>query len=96
VALGGRHREITGELSAWVAEQPLRENTVAKYMLALYRSGRQADALAAYHRARTLLARELGLDPVANLRRLHQQILTGDPELDLCGTGGRDGALRRV
>ncbi|HLX48156.1 MAG TPA: tetratricopeptide repeat protein [Streptosporangiaceae bacterium] len=88
----GRHHEIAGELAAWAAGQPLRENATAQYMLALYRCGRRADALAAYHRARTLLATELGIDPGAELRRLHQQILTGDPELNLVVPEGRSSA----
>jgi len=81
----GRHADVIGELEALTAAHPLRERVWALLMLALYRSGRQADALSAYQRARELLADELGIDPTADLRILQEQILRHDPELDLDG-----------
>jgi WD40 repeat protein/DNA-binding SARP family transcriptional activator len=79
----GRHRELVAELEGLVREQPLRERLWAQLLLALYRSGRQADALLAYQRARSVLVEELGIDPGAELRRLHAAILAQDPGLDL-------------
>jgi YVTN family beta-propeller protein len=79
----GRHRELVAELEGLVREQPLRERLWAQLLLALYRSGRQADALLAYRRARKVLVEELGIDPGADLRRLHTAILAQDPALDL-------------
>ncbi|WP_051468809.1 AfsR/SARP family transcriptional regulator [Actinomadura oligospora] len=73
--------DVVGELSGLVVDHPLRESLWALLMLALQRSGRQADALAAYERVRHVLAEELGADPGPELRRLHHQILTGDPAL---------------
>jgi DNA-binding SARP family transcriptional activator len=78
----GRHAELVAELRRLVAEHPFRERLSAHLMLALYRSGRQTEALAAYRDARTLLADELGLDPGAELRRLERQIFAQAPELD--------------
>ena len=78
----GRHDDVVAELEALVAEHPHRERLHGLLMLALFRAGRQADALAAYRRARAALG-ELGLEPAAALRRLERQILTQDPELDL-------------
>ena len=77
----GRHAELASELAGWCAAEPLRERFAALRMLALYRSGRQADALAAYQQARRMLVDELGVEPGEELRRLHQQILTRDPAL---------------
>ncbi|WP_242434059.1 AfsR/SARP family transcriptional regulator [Streptomyces sp. CB01580] len=77
----GRHGELIPELIAEIASHPLREGLRAKLMTALYRAGRQADALAAYRAARATLAEELGLDPCAELQRLHQALLTGHPSL---------------
>ena len=71
----GRHAEVTGELECLVAEYPLRERLWRLLVLALYRAERQADALAAYRRARALLAGELGLEPGEELRRLEQAVL---------------------
>jgi DNA-binding SARP family transcriptional activator len=79
----GRHRELVAELEGLVRDQPLRERLWAQLLLALYRSGRQADALLAYQRARSILVEELGIDPGAELRRLHAAILAQDPGLDL-------------
>jgi DNA-binding SARP family transcriptional activator len=79
----GQHRELVAELEGLVRDQPLRERLWAQLMLALYRSGRQADALLAYQRARKILVEELGIDPGAELRRLQAAILAQDPGLDL-------------
>jgi len=78
----GRHHEVVGELQAAVAEHPLREGLRAALMLALYRSGRQADALAAYQDARRRLGDELGLDPGPELRELEAAILRQDATLN--------------
>ena len=79
----GRHVELVGELESLVAAHPLQERLRALLMLALYRSGRQADALELYRATRTLLADELGLDPSSELQRLERLVLTHDAELDL-------------
>jgi len=86
----GRHAELIGELEATVASYPLRERPRAQLMLALYRSGRQADALRAYQAFRSCLIDELGLEPSASLQRLEDDILLNKPELDW--TGNRDEA----
>ncbi len=78
----GRDAELVGELEALVAQHPLRERFRALLMLALYRSNRQADALAAYRDARGRLVEELGIEPGADLRELEQAILRQDPALD--------------
>lgn len=77
----GRHVELIPELRDLAAAHLLRENLHGQLMLALCRSGRQAEALAAYRNVRDVLAEELGIEPAAALRRLHQQILAGDPGL---------------
>jgi DNA-binding SARP family transcriptional activator/WD40 repeat protein len=79
---GGRHREVVVELDALVAEEPLRERLHAQRMLALYRSGRQADALEAYRQARRTLVEHVGVEPGPELRRLQEAILAQDPALD--------------
>ena len=79
----GSHRALTGELEALVGEHPLRERLRGQLMLALYRSGRQADALDAYQKGRRILVEELGIEPGRELRELHQQILRQDWRLDL-------------
>ena len=79
----GRHAETVAELESLVAEHPYRERLHGQLMLALYRAGRQADALAAYRRARELLVDELGLDPGRELRELEAAILAPSPSLDL-------------
>lgn len=76
-----RTSDLLTELPGLVAEHPLDERLAAQFMLALYRGGRQADALRHYERVRTLLAEELGADPGPELRRLHQRILSSDPGL---------------
>ena len=78
----GRHAELVGELEALVGEHPLRERVRAQLMLALYRSGRQAEALAAYQEARRVLDEELGIEPGRFLRELEMAILKQDPSLD--------------
>jgi serine/threonine-protein kinase len=79
----GQHSRLVGELEALAREHPLRERVWGDLMLALYRSGRQADALEAYGRARAVLAEELGIDPSRRLQRLHEQILAQDPTLSV-------------
>jgi DNA-binding SARP family transcriptional activator len=79
----GRAAEIIGELEAAVAEAPLRERRWGQLMLALYRAGRQGEALGAYQRARSLLADELGVDPGPELRRLEAAIVAQDASLDI-------------
>jgi DNA-binding SARP family transcriptional activator len=74
----GRHEPLVQQLRELVAEHPLRESFRAKLMLALARSGRRAEALAAYREARKTLAAELGIEPGPELRTLHEQILAGD------------------
>jgi DNA-binding SARP family transcriptional activator/tetratricopeptide (TPR) repeat protein len=74
--------DVVGELEALLAEHPLRERLRGQLMLALYRSGRQADALAAYRDARRALVDELGIEPGRDLRDLEQAILRQDPRLD--------------
>jgi DNA-binding SARP family transcriptional activator/WD40 repeat protein len=83
----GRRGELVGELDALVSAHPLRERLQAQLMLALYRAGRQADALEAYRAARRHLAEELGVEPAASLRRLEQAILEHDASLEATATG---------
>ncbi|MGW4563981.1 BTAD domain-containing putative transcriptional regulator [Streptomyces sp. NPDC004561] len=77
----GRHEAVLDELDTLVVEHPLREALRGQFMLALYRAGRQADALAAYQDLRHRLAEELGIEPGPPLQRLHQQILRADASL---------------
>ena len=79
----GRHAEVVAELEALAAKHPLRERMRAQLMLALYRCGRQADALAVYQSARRELVEELGIEPSPSLRELEQSILRQDPSLEL-------------
>ena len=74
----GNHTEVVGEVSAAVAEHPLRERLAGQLMVALYRCNRQADALKAYQALRDRLVEELGSDPCADLRNLHASILRGE------------------
>jgi DNA-binding SARP family transcriptional activator len=78
----GRHAALVPELEALIAEHPLRERLRAQLMLALYRSGRQADALAAYRDARGVMQEELGLEPSRVLSELERSILQQDSSLD--------------
>ena len=79
---GGHHREAIGELERLTAEHPLRERLWSLLLIALYRAGRQSDALGAYRRLRTTLVEQLGIEPGPQLRELHERILRQDPELD--------------
>jgi peptide/nickel transport system substrate-binding protein len=88
VALG-RHVEVVPELEALVREHPLRERLRELLMLALYRAGRQADALAVYQDARSTLVGELGLEPGQSIRDLEQAILRHDPRLGLAPVAAR-------
>jgi DNA-binding SARP family transcriptional activator len=78
----GRHAAVVGELETLVAEHPLRERLRAQLMVALYRSGRQAEALEAYQAARRTLVDELGIDPGRALQELERSILLQDSSLD--------------
>lgn len=77
----GRHHQLVGELGRLVDEHPLRERLRGQLMLALYRSGRQAEALDTYRANRAMLVEELGLEPGEALRLLENAILSGDPAL---------------
>jgi DNA-binding SARP family transcriptional activator len=81
----GRHERAVADLSALVDEEPLRERPRRLLMLALYRSGRQADALASYREGRRLLVQELGIEPSAALQELERAILRRDPSLESSG-----------
>jgi len=78
----GHHARVVAELESLVAEHPFRERLRALLMVALYRSGRQADALEVYRSGRRLLNAELGLEPGEELRRLEQEILTHSPAIE--------------
>ncbi|MBP2329744.1 DNA-binding SARP family transcriptional activator [Kibdelosporangium banguiense] len=82
LALGG-HATAIGELEFLVSQHPFQERLWELLILALYRAGRQADALTAFQRARTTLIDELGIEPAPRLRQLETAILTADPKLDL-------------
>ncbi len=78
----GRSRELVSELESLVRQHPLREELTGQLMLALYRSGRQAEALRSYTSLKARLVEELGVDPSAALRRLNDQMISGDESLD--------------
>ena len=78
----GELGEVIGELERLTTRHPLRERFWEQLMLALYRTGRQGEALGAYQRAREILADELGIDPSPELRKLHERILAQSPDLD--------------
>jgi WD40 repeat protein/DNA-binding SARP family transcriptional activator len=78
----GRHQEIIGEIEGLLAKHPLRERLHAQRMLALYRCGRQAEALEAFRDARRLLVEEIGVEPGTDLRGLQEAILRHDPALE--------------
>ncbi|MCB8957035.1 MAG: winged helix-turn-helix domain-containing protein [Nocardioides sp.] len=84
----GRHLEVVGDLEPVVAADPTLEALAGLLMVALYRSGRQADALEVYTRTRTVLDESLGLEPSVSLRSLHERVLRQDPSLG----GGSDAA----
>jgi WD40 repeat protein/DNA-binding SARP family transcriptional activator/energy-coupling factor transporter ATP-binding protein EcfA2 len=79
----GHEAELIGELQHLVAEHPTRERLAGQLMLALYRCGRQADALTAYREARHTLVERIGVEPGPELRRLHEAILHQDPSLEV-------------
>jgi DNA-binding SARP family transcriptional activator len=85
----GRHAALVGELEALVVEQALRERLRGHLILALYRSGRQSEALAQYQATRRMLTGELGLEPSPELRELVRMILAHDPGLEAPPTGAR-------
>ena len=89
----GQHREIVSELRAALEEDPFRERLWGQLMLALYRSGRQADALETFQEARRVLAEQLGLEPVPELRRLQEAILEHDPSIGAVPVAPRRGNL---
>jgi hypothetical protein len=82
----GRHLDLVGELEALVQQHPLHERLREQLMVALYRSGLQAEALELYQDTRRALVGELGLEPGPELQRLERAILTHDPALDLTAT----------
>ncbi|MGW1269833.1 BTAD domain-containing putative transcriptional regulator [Streptomyces sp. NPDC002491] len=92
----GCHADAVSELTALTAAYPLRERLRELLMLALYRSGRQAEALAVYADTRRLLAEELGVDPRAGLRELQRRILQADPELAEPSAPAAEPAVVRV
>ena len=89
----GRHAELVGELEALVAEQPFREQLRGQQMVALYRSGRQAEALQAYHDGRHGLVEELGIEPGRQLQELFSRILRQDPALELRAARGAEATV---
>ena len=91
----GRHSELIGELDALVEDHPLSERLHALRMLALYRAGRQADALEGFRSARALLIDQIGVEPGPELRRLQEAVLRQDPVLDLA-IPGREWATRET
>jgi streptogramin lyase len=93
----GRHEQVLGEVNLLVREHPLRERFRAQQMLALYRAGRQADALDAYAEARRALVDDLGIEPSDALQRLQHAILRHDPSLETPeGTAAVNGRRRGV
>src|SRR5262249_60815867 len=89
-----RHADVAGEVETLGAEHPLRESLTRLLMLALYRSGRQAEALRAYQEMRHRLVEDLGIEPGESLQLLQRAILQHDPALDLpaaARVGDRDG-----
>jgi len=94
----GRHAGIVGELAGLVAAEPLRERLAELLMLALYRSGQQAAALAVYRQARRALVEQVGIEPGPGLREMNQKILLSDPGLRLPAPSarGNSGAAANV
>jgi DNA-binding SARP family transcriptional activator len=85
----GRHAGVVAELEQLVSEHPLREQFRVQLMLALYRSGRQGEALEVFRRTRETLVRDLGIEPARALQQLERRILAQDPELDAPSAGPR-------
>ncbi|MBB5872856.1 DNA-binding SARP family transcriptional activator [Allocatelliglobosispora scoriae] len=83
-----RHHAVLGELGSLAVRHPLNEDLQAQFMIALYRAGRRNEALEAFHRLRTTLLDDIGLEPSQRIHRLQHAILTADPSLDvvLCPT----------
>ena len=92
----GRHADVVGELEELIDEHPLRERPRGLLMTALYRSGRQADALGAYRDARSVLVDELGIEPSAWLTDLHAAILRQAPQLDHAAAAATTATRRSV
>ena len=92
----GRHREVLSEIETLTTDHPYRERFTALHMLALYRSGRQAEALRAYQRTRLVLGEELGIDPSPEVQALERAILTQDPSLDLTEASASGPGSERV
>jgi WD40 repeat protein/DNA-binding SARP family transcriptional activator/class 3 adenylate cyclase len=98
----GRSADLVGEIETLLRDEPFRERLWAQLIVALYRAGRQRDALEAYQRARRLLADELGIEPGPDLRRLEAAVLAQDPSLDVlrqrpaATAGGLPAALTAV
>ena len=90
----GLHGELVGELEALCREHPLRERLWELLILALYRAGRQAEALRAYTEARDRLVDELGIEPGRALRELQGRVLAQDPALTVTGPGPGAGGYR--
>jgi len=91
----GEHRRVLGELEALCEAHPLRERLWELRMLALVRSGRQAEALRAYQRARQVLVGELGIEPSSRLQRMEQSVLAQDPSLEATSPPTEGAASRR-
>lgn len=91
----GRHEAVLGELAALTDAHPMNERVAGQFMHALYRSGRQADALRHYELIRSALREELGTDPSPPLRELHRRILSSDPELTSNVEAGPPGPVTR-
>ncbi len=89
----GRHAALVAELDAFAAQHPLRERICGQLMLALYRSGRQGDALAAYQGVRRVLVDELGIEPGPALQELERAILRQDPALELARTNAPERSI---
>jgi DNA-binding SARP family transcriptional activator/Tfp pilus assembly protein PilF len=87
----GRHEEVVPDLTALVTDHPLRERMRGLLMIALYRSGRHAEALRVFQDGRRVLAEELGIDPGTDLSRIHQQVLNCDPALNLANPAAAGG-----
>jgi DNA-binding SARP family transcriptional activator/tetratricopeptide (TPR) repeat protein len=90
----GRHEEVVPDLTAMVADHPLRERMRGLLMIALYRCGRQAEALRVFTAGRRVLAEELGINPGADLSRIHAQVLASDAALSMPPADGDDSAVR--